>query len=127
MADYDKMVQAYIKMRDTKAALKKKYEADVEDIDKGMEMIQAALLAAMNELDAGSLRVSGGTVIRTLRTRYWVSDWDEFKKFVTECDALDLLERRVHQGNIKDFLEAHPDVNPPVNADTQYTIIVKRS
>jgi hypothetical protein len=127
MANYDKMVQAYVKMRDAKAALKKKHATELEELDNGMALIQSTLLAVMNEMDAGSLRVEGGTVVRQLNTRYWVSDWDEFRKFVAERDAFDLLERSVHQSNFKAFMEANPDVTPPVHADSKYTIkIMKR-
>jgi hypothetical protein len=48
-------------------------------------------------------------------------------KFVVENNVPELLEKRLHQGNMKQFLEAHPDLLPPgLNVDSEYTITVRR-
>ncbi len=44
-----------------------------------------------------------------------------------ENNATDLLEKRLHQGNMRTFLEENPDKLPPgLNADNEYTITVRR-
>jgi len=40
----------------------------------------------------------------------------------------ELLERRIHQTNIKQFLEENPDLLPAgLNVDSAYSITVRRS
>jgi hypothetical protein len=47
---------------------------------------------------------------------------------VHEYKAFELLERRIHQGNIKSFLEENPDEHPAgLNIDRSYTITVRKS
>jgi hypothetical protein len=48
-------------------------------------------------------------------------------RFVVENNAPDLLEKRLHQGNVKQFIENNPDLVPPgLNVDSEYSITVRR-
>jgi hypothetical protein len=45
-----------------------------------------------------------------------------------ENNIPDVLEKRIHQTNIKQFLEENPDSLPPgLNVDNAYNITVRRS
>jgi hypothetical protein len=42
-------------------------------------------------------------------------------------NAVELLERRIHQTNMNEFLKENPDKLPPgLNVDSEYTITVRR-
>ena len=63
----------------------------------------------------------------SVKTRYTTADWDSFKEFVKEYDALDLYEKRIHQGNMKQFLEENPGKVPPgLNSQSEYDISVRK-
>jgi hypothetical protein len=48
--------------------------------------------------------------------------------FVKDNDALGLFEKRIHQGNMKQFLDEYPDKFPPgMLVDSKYKITVRRS
>jgi hypothetical protein len=48
-------------------------------------------------------------------------------KFIVENGAPELLEKRLHQGNMKQFLEEHPELLPPgLNVDSEYTVTVRK-
>ena len=54
-------------------------------------------------------------------------NWDSFKQFVLEHEVLDLFEKRIAQGNMKQFLEENPGVVPPgLNSDSEVTITVRK-
>ncbi len=123
----DERVEQYIALRDAKEALKREFDAKQEAINKQMEDIADDLREVLKELGAESLSTAHGTVYRTIKTRYWSGDWESIKKFVRENDALDLLERRIHQSNMKQWLSDHPDQVPPgLNIDAKYDVIVRR-
>jgi hypothetical protein len=43
-------------------------------------------------------------------------------------NAPDLLEKRIHQANMKQFLEENPEILPAgLNVDSEYTLMVRRS
>ena len=59
------------------------------------------------------------------KTRYNTQDWDSFKAFVLEHQVVDLLEKRIAQTNMAQFLEENPGVVPPgLNSVTGFDIRV---
>ena len=74
-----------------------------------------------------SIKTKEGTVSRRITTRFWASDWDEIHKFVKENDALHLLEARIHNGNMKQFLSDNPDKLPiGLQSNSEYIISVRK-
>jgi hypothetical protein len=48
-------------------------------------------------------------------------------KFMQEHEAMHLLEQRIHNGNMKQFLEENPDAMPAgLQADRKYTVQVRK-
>jgi hypothetical protein len=124
----EKLVKAYIKMRDARAALSTEYETKDKEIKDQMEMIEHTLLDVCKRAGADSIKTGAGTIIRGVRTSYWTSDWESMHNFVKENQALDLLERRVAQKAMGEFLKANPDKMPKgMNVETKYTVTVRRA
>jgi hypothetical protein len=93
-----------------------------------MDALEKEMLVICNDTNASSIRTGSGTVIRKLNERFTTNDWDNFKKFVMENDAVDLLERRIHQGNFKQFMAEHEQdgLPPGVNVMREYGIVVRK-
>lgn len=124
----EKLTRIYIKMRDKKAELTQELEAQISELDEKMKTVKTGILDHMKEIGAESLRTDAGTVYRTVRTTYSTNDWDSMNKFILEHSVPELLEKRIHQTNMKAFLEEHPDVLPPgLNANMEYSVTIKRS
>jgi hypothetical protein len=125
--DADQLVRVYIKIRDAKAKLKTEFEEASIRLDEHMEVVEAELLALCKTTGQDGGRTNHGTFTRTVKTRYWTSDWKSMHAFIKENDALDLLEQRVSQGNMKAFLKENPDKLPAgLNVDSKYSITVRR-
>lgn len=124
----DKLAGIYIKIRDARAKLKSDYEAKDTELQEQMDVIEEQLLEACKSIGADSIRTAAGTVIRSVKNRYWTNDWDSMYSFVREHDAFGLLERRIHQTNMKQFIEENPKLLPMgLNTDSRYSIVVRRS
>lgn len=124
----DKLVRAYIKMRDKRSEIKAAYEAEDNDIKEQMEMVESNLLEICKTTGAESIKTAHGTAIRSMSTRYWTGDWGSMHKFIRDHDALDLVERRISQLSMKNFLRENPDLLPPgLNVDNKYTVTVRRA
>ena len=123
----DKLVGVYRKIR---AAIDEKEAAHKEAITALKEQLDAVsskLLEICNEQNLDSLRTPVGTVTRRVVTRYWTSDWEQMYQFIKNHDAPYLLEQRIHNGNMRQFLEDNPDTLPVgLNADTKYAITVRK-
>ena len=126
--DATKLVSAYIKMRDAKDALTREYEAKINEVKEQMELVEQALLEICKETGQDGGKTAYGTFSRTVKTRYWTNDWGSMYRFIKENDAIQLLEQRVHQGNMKQFLAENPGLLPEgLNTDSKYSITVRRA
>ena len=123
----DKLARVYRKIRDQISTLTKEYDTQVEVLKAQQEEIKNAMKDQMQALGVTSVRTPQGTVVLSVKTRYSTADWDSFKKFVVEQDALDLFEKRIAQSNMKQFLEENPGVVPPgLNSNAEYVISVRK-
>ena len=119
----DKLASIYIKMREV---IREK-EEEIKTIKAQQEKIVVKMLALCEEQNIDSLRTPAGTISRRVHTSYWPSDWDKMHQFIKETDAIHLLEKRVHGSNMKEFLEANPDVAPPgLQVNRKYTVSVRK-
>ena len=124
----EKLTRVYIKMREKKAEVTHELEAKIAELDESMKKVKSAILDHMKEIGAESLRTESGSIYRTVRTTYSTNDWESMNKFILEHSVPELLEKRIHQTNMKVFLEEHPDVLPPgLNANMEYSVTIKRS
>lgn len=124
----EKLSEIYVKIRDARSALKEKFDAEDGVLKEQLDMLATKMLDLCQDIDADSIRTSAGTIIRKVDTRYWTTDWDAMYQFVEENNAFPLLEKRIHQTNMKQFLEENPDKLPVgLQADSKYTIVVRRS
>ena len=123
----DELVLAYRKIRDAIQEKEEAHKQEIAGLKAQQEVISDALLALCNDQNLDSIRTAAGTVTRTTTTRYWTSDWESMYQFIKEQDAPYLLEQRIHNGNMRQFLEENPDTLPMgLNADTKYAITVRK-
>lgn len=124
----DRLVAAYIRMRDKRSQLLREYEDADGEIKEKMQVIEDKLLELCKGIGADSLKTKHGTVIRSVKTRYWTGDWQSMHKFILEHGMPDLLERRISQSAMKQMLDENPDLMPPgVNVDSKYAVTIRRS
>ena len=124
----DKLVSVYVKIRDKRSALKRAYEDEDEQLQMQQDLVSNKLMTMMKEVGADSLKTSKGTVSRSVKHRYTTTDWPSLYGFIREHDAFQLLQQRIHETNMKDFLDENPDELPPgLNCLSSYQISVRRS
>jgi hypothetical protein len=126
--DANKLVQVYVKIRDAKAAKTKEMEDAIAALDAQLEAIEGELLELCKTTGQDGGKTQFGSFRRSVKTRYWTSDWDSMYRFIKEHDMPELLERRVSQTTFKEFLQANPDKMPQgMNVDSRYAITVTRA
>jgi len=124
----DELVKIYLTIRNERERLKSGWEVEDGELEQEMKLLEQSMLTVCNDTNASSIRTESGTVIRSLKERFTTNDWDNFKKFVLDNEAIDLLERRIHQGNFKEFMAEHKDegLPPGVNVMREFTIVVRK-
>ena len=126
--DAEKLVAVYVKIRDAKAVKTKEMEDAIKELDDQLDALESELLEICKVTGQEGGKTAAGSFTRSVKTRYWTSDWDSMYKFILEQGVPELLERRIAQGNFKDFLKDNPDHMPEgVNVESKYSITVRRS
>ncbi len=121
----DRLVKIHTKIKQQIEALTKEYDTKVEALKAQQDEVRFAIKDQMKALGLKSVNTSFGTVSLSTKTRYNTQDWDSFKAFVLEHQVVDLLEKRIAQSNMAQFLEENPGVLPPgLNSVTGFDIRV---
>jgi hypothetical protein len=120
----DKLVAIHSKIKARQEMLDKQ----LAELEEQREEIRMAIKDQMKALGLTSVKTSFGTVSLMKTTRYNTQDWDSFKAFVLEHQVVDLLEKRIAQTNMAQFLEENPGVVPPgLNSVTGFDIRVTKA
>jgi flagellar biosynthesis GTPase FlhF len=123
----DKLAKVYRKIYTKVQDLTKEYESQIEELKAKQDEIKNAMKDQMMALGTSSVRTDEGTIILSQKTRYYTNDWDSFKQFVIEHDALDLFEKRIAQKNMSMFLEENPGSVPAgLNSMSEYAVTVRK-
>lgn len=123
----DKLVKIYRKLRSRMTELTQEYDTQAEVLKGQQDEIKNAIKEQMKAMGVTSVRTTEGTAVMSVKTRYTTQDWDSFKKFMIEHEAIDLLEKRIAQTNMAQFLEENPGVVPPgLNSSSEYDISVRK-
>ena len=123
----DKLARVYRKMQTRIQELTAAYETEVEVLKAQQETVKNALKDQMLALGVKSVNTTEGTVILSTKVRYSTQDWDSFKAFMKENDAIDLLEKRIAQTNMANFLRDNPTLVPPgLNSNSEYSVSVRK-
>jgi hypothetical protein len=123
----DKLAKVYRKIYTKVNELTTQYEAQLEELKSQQEEIKNAMKDQMVALGLQSVKTDEGTIILSQKTRYYTDDWDSFKTFAMEHDALDLFERRISQKNMAMFLEENPGAVPAgLNSMSEVSVSVRK-
>lgn len=121
------LVKVYRKIKAKVDLLTKEYDTQVEILKAQQDEVRFAIQEQLKAQGGTSMRTEFGTVTLKKSTRYNTNDWDSFKKFVIEHDVVDLLEKRIAQGNMIQFLDQNPGLVPPgLNSTSEFSITVTK-
>ena len=123
----DKLARIYRKIKAEIDELTREYDTKVETLKAKQDTLKFAMKDQMKALGVKSVNTTFGTVSMVQKTRYSTQDWDSFKAFIVENDAVDLLEKRIAQTNMAQYLVENPGSVPPgLNAFSDFEIRVTK-
>ena len=122
-----KMTKVYLKIKAERDKLSAEYkEADGELVSQ-QDKIRSALLGYLKENDLKSVKTDAGTFYRTVKQKYWTSDWENMHKFILEHEVPEFLDKRLNQKNVREFLEENPDLLPKgLNVDAEFALTIRK-
>lgn len=127
MANYDRMVRAYMKMRERRSQLKREFEETDGKIKAQMEMIETEFLKMFQETGTKNLKTEMGTVFTAETTKASIADWGTFAEWVRANNALEFLEQRVKAKEVTTYLEEHGELPPGINTHRERNVRIRKS
>jgi hypothetical protein len=123
----EKLTAVFIKMRAKRTEMAAQYKKEDGIIVAQMDQIKAALLDYCKTNGINSGNTEGGQFIRSVKTKYWTSDWESMNEFIMEHKVPEFYTKSLNQTNVKQFMDENPDVIPPgLNVDSEYVMTVKK-
>ena len=124
----DSLVETYLAIRNERDKLSREHDAKDKELSNDLAQIEQVLLNSCNEVGADSIRTGAGTVIKSTKENFVCGDWDNFKRYVMDNDAIELLQQRIHQTNFKEFLSNREDegLPPGISSMREFKVTVRK-
>lgn len=123
----DMMAKCYINLRNKIQDITRQAETQVELLKAQQAELCSEMQKRLQAQGATSLKTPHGTVMLRVDRKYYPSDWDSFSTFIKENQCIELLEKRVAQGNLLAWIEQNPDKIPPgLSSASQYVVTVRK-
>tara|TARA_R100000951_G_scaffold42943_1_gene36111 strand:+ start:1831 stop:2229 length:399 start_codon:yes stop_codon:yes gene_type:complete len=123
----EKLTETYLKIRNKRSELSADFKEKDKVLVEQMDKVKKALLEYCNEHGLDSVKTPAGLFYRSVKTRYWTSDWESMYKFVLENEIPEFFDKRLNQASVKQYLEENPDLVPKgLNVDSEYAIAVRK-
>jgi len=123
----DKLAEVYLKIKSKRDSIKRAFDEQDVVLKDQQETIKTKMLEICKAQNSSSINTEHGTIIKSVKRKYWPSDWEAMYDFIKKHEMPELLTRSLHQSNLKDFLEKNPDDVPPgLNIDAEESISVRK-
>jgi len=124
MEDIEQLVNDFMAIREKRESL----ERDDTELKSIQERLKEKILGVCNDLGADSIKTKSGTVIKSLEEKYYTQDWANFHEWILEHKVPQFLEKRISQGNIREYLESNPEegLPPGVNVFREYKVVIRK-
>ena len=117
----------YIKIRTEREVLKEKFDNEDKVFTDQLDEIENKLVQIMLADNTTSMSTEKTIIIKRVMKRYNPTNWEAVYRLVDKYKAYGVLHKRIHDTNMRDFLEEHPDEYPEgLNVDSRYAVTVKR-
>lgn len=124
----DEMVEAYLAIRGERERLSRDFELRDAELKADQVQIEQLLLEKCNDINAETIRTNAGTVVKTMKENFICNDWDGLKQFIMDKGLIELMQQRIHNTNLKEYLTNNPDdgMPPGVSSIREYSVVVRK-
>jgi hypothetical protein len=124
--NFEKMIGAYITLRDWLDAKKKAYEEEIEPRKQQLEALNELLLKKLNVTGQNTARTEAGTAYKKVWHSATVADKDAFMRHVIGTQDWDLIDWRANKTAVVDCVKENQEPPPGINYSSGYDVGVRR-
>lgn len=123
----DTVIDAYVKLRDKRAVLRKEYTEADEILVKKMDRLEVYFLEQMQATGTTQLGSAHGTVYQQVVMKGNCSDWPSFWAFQAESGRFDMTEKRISIKAVQTYYEETGIMPPGVNINPELKVVIRRA
>lgn len=121
----DELISAFLDLRSIRSDLKKDFESTDAVYKAQMETVETELHRRLLADGVKSFGGTRGTTYLELKTRAKADDWGLAHEFMAKNGRLDMLQRRLSDAAIKQFIEDTGITPPGISVFQEYEVIVR--
>lgn len=117
----------YRKIEARLEAKQAKFDAETAADRAALSQLETGMLGFLNQAGAQSMNIPGVAEVKIVNKRvFGCADWDIFMTWLVKNDKPELLQKRIHEGNMQQWIDEHggADLPPAVNVHTQAVLKV---
>lgn len=127
MSDLEKLTNTYVKIKAERDRLSAEFREKDDKLKEQQDVLKQGMLQYCKDNNVESVRTESGVFYRSVKTKYWTSDWPSIYEFVLEHGVPEFFQKSLNQSNVKQFLEENPHLRPKgLNIDSEYVISVRK-
>lgn len=124
--DCEKIVKAYLKLRDARTTLRKQFEAEDGKLEAHQDLLEKEMLRFLDSTGGKSFATTLGTFYKSVDVKPMASDWSTIYRWATENDGFEILQKRLTKTFITKYMESHDGHPPPgVSVSREYVVNVR--
>ena len=122
----DDVIKGYIALRDKKEETERRHKEELAPLRDRMAKVEAWLHDHLLQHNLTNLKGASGTAFLQEATSVTVADWDAAFEFIQQEGAWELLEHRVSNSVVQDYIESKGVTPPGVNVKKELVVRVRR-
>lgn len=111
----ERAVAKYIALRDEKKSIQERHKKELEDINEQMQLIESKMQDYMLRSGQQNAKTKAGTAYLSTTTRAKIEDWEAFKAHMVEEELFDMVEHRVSNDAVNEYVESTGSTPPGVS------------
>lgn len=123
----DELVDKYVKIRDKIKAIEAKHKQELEPYKNALALLDTEFIKRMNQSGQNALPTDYGTAYKTTKTLSSIADPTIFFDFVETGKHWSLIQKRLNNAAITEFIEEYGSPPPGINVTQKIDVNVRRS
>ena len=122
----DRLAKAYLRIRAERSVLSAQFKEQDGELIRKLDRLKQAMLDHCDAHNVESVRTSEGLFFRSTKRNTGLVNGMLYTNLLEE-NAPQLLDKRINQANMREFLEENPDLKPEgLEIEEEVTISVRK-
>lgn len=123
----DDVIAACIQLREQKEDLAKRHKEELAPINERVQKLEAWLHKQLIDQGLQNFKGKSGTAFLQTSTSVKVEDFEALLAWIQSQNAWEFLEKRASKSVVQDYVEAHGEVPPGLNINSEIELRVRRA